>query len=508
MWNQADWQALAEHAKRCKPQAISKLITAEPARATAFSHQLGPLYFNFARQHFDATAMQDMLQRLQASGIVRDIQDLINGEKINQSENRAVMHMALRSDLGQGEFAKLAHGEAMAALDQLEQVSAKLAALGVTDVLSVGIGGSDLGPRLVMEALAGQGTGQFRVHFLSSADGMYLEDFMARLNPETTAILLVSKSFNTQETLINGTALKAWSKRPELIFAITANNDRAQAFDVALENILPIWDWVGGRFSVWSAVAFSCVLALGMPVFREFLRGAAAMDAHFVNTPVASNVVMWQALTSVWNRNAMGYNTQAIIPYDERLAMLPDHLQQVLMESLGKSVQLSGEVCEQATSPVLMGASGNPSQHSFFQYLQQGMGIVPIDFIGVVQSAHCQPANHHFILANLLAQAESLANGQHSTDSHKHYPGNRPSTVILMESLTPYSLGMLMALYEHSVFVQSKIWGINAFDQWGVELGKQIANGLMPYVEGQATADSTVDPITRELLTQLLKPSA
>jgi glucose-6-phosphate isomerase len=508
MWNQADWQALAEHAERCKPQAISALIAAEASRAQDFSLQLGPLYFNFARQHLDAEAMHDMLQRLEACGIKKDIQHLINGEKINESENRAVLHMALRSDLGQSPEAKQAHQDAMAALQQLEQTGARLKALGVTDVLSVGIGGSDLGPRLVMEALAEQGNGGFRVHFLSSADGLYLDDFMARLNPASTAVLLVSKSFNTQETLINGAALKAWLKRPELIFAITANQERAHAFDIASDNILPIWDWVGGRFSVWSAVAFSCVLALGMPVFREFLRGAATMDSHFVNEPVARNVVMWQALISVWNRNAMGYNTQAIIPYDERLAMLPDHLQQVLMESLGKSVQLSGEACQQATSPVLMGASGNPSQHSFFQYLQQGIGIVPIDFIGVVQSGHCQPDNHHFILANLLAQAESLANGQDSADPHKRYPGNRPSTAILLESLTPFSLGMLMALYEHSVFVQSRIWGINAFDQWGVELGKNIANALMPYVDGRVEADSSLDPVTRELLARLLKPGA
>jgi glucose-6-phosphate isomerase len=243
-----------------------------------------------------------------------------------------------------------------------------------------------------------------------------------------------------------------------------------------------------------------------MPAFREFLGGAAEMDAHFLQAPIEDNAVMWQALLSVWNRNAMEYNTQAIIPYDERLEMLPSHLQQVLMESLGKSVTVDGEACAQATSPVLMGASGNPSQHSFFQYLQQGIGIVPIDFIGVVKSGHCQPANHHFILANLLAQAQSLANGQGSADPQKRYPGNRPSSVILLDELTPHALGMLLALYEHSVFVQSKIWGINAFDQWGVELGKQIATSLMPYVEGREHADAALDPVTRELLARMLTP--
>lgn len=505
MWNQTDWQAIAEHAQRCRAQPISALIDSEPDRASNFSRQLGPLYFNFARQHLDATAMTDMLQRLEASAIKDDIHALINGEKINASEDRAVLHMALRSQLGDSPAAKCAQSEAAEALMLMESVSQRLRDEGVTDVLSVGIGGSDLGPRLVMDALSGQGDGGFRVHFLSSADGLYLDDFMARLDPAKTAVLLVSKSFNTQETLINGAALKAWLNNPARVYAITANAARARSFDVANENVLPIWDWVGGRFSVWSAVAFSCVLALGMPVFREFLRGAAAMDTHFVQAPIAENVVMWQALMSVWNRNAMGYNTQAIIPYDERLAMLPDHLQQVLMESLGKSVTTDGEPSAQATSPVLMGASGNPSQHSFFQYLQQGIGIVPIDFIGVVKSGHCQPANHHFILANLLAQAESLANGQGSENPHKRYPGNRPSSVILIDELTPYALGMLLALYEHSVFVQSKIWGINAYDQWGVELGKQIANTLMPFVEGRVSADAGLDPVTRELLGRMIK---
>lgn len=506
MWNQTDWQALAEHAQRCRAQPIASLIAADPDRARNFSRRLGPLYFNFARQHLDATAMTDLLQRLEASAISKDIHALVNGEKINASEDRAVLHMALRSQLGDSPAAKRAQSQASDALMLMESVSQRLRDEGVTDVLSVGIGGSDLGPRLVMDALSGQGDGGFRVHFLSSADGLHLDDFMARLDPARTAVLLVSKSFNTQETLINGAALKAWLNNPARVYAITANAARAGSFEVASENILPIWDWVGGRFSVWSAVAFSCVLALGMPVFREFLRGAAAMDAHFVQAPIADNVVMWQALMSVWNRNAMGYNTQAIIPYDERLAMLPDHLQQVLMESLGKSVTAEGEPCAQATSPVLMGASGNPSQHSFFQYLQQGVGIVPIDFIGVVKSGHCQPANHHFILANLLAQAESLANGQGSDNPHKRYPGNRPSSVILIDELTPYALGMLLALYEHSVFVQSKIWGINAYDQWGVELGKQIANTLMPFVEGRVPAEAGLDPVTRELLGRMLKP--
>lgn len=506
MWNPQDWLSMQDHARRCQARTIRDIVSTEPGRAQAFSRRLGPLYFNFARQHIDAEAMADLQRRLDKSGIFDQAQAMFDGARINSSEDRAVLHTALRSDFGVSEPSRQAHRDAMAVLDHLESVIERLRVQGVTDIISVGIGGSDLGPRLVLNALSDHAQGGFKVHFLSSADGIYLDRFTAALEPSKTAVLLVSKSFNTQETLINGAVLKRWLDDPSRVFAITANSGRAIAFDVLQDNVLPIWDWVGGRFSVWSAVAFSAVLGLGMPAFREFLSGAADMDAHFLQTPVEDNVVIWQALISVWNRNALGYNTQAIIPYDERLEMLPSHLQQVLMESLGKSVTVEGADCQQATSPVLMGASGNPSQHSFFQYLQQGIGIVPIDFIGVVKSGHCQPANHHFILANLLAQAQSLANGQGSEDPQKRYPGNRPSSVILLDELTPHALGMLLALYEHSVFVQSKIWGINAFDQWGVELGKQIATSLMPYVEGREKADDALDPVTRELLSRMLTP--
>ena len=505
MWNEQDWQALAEHARRCRQQPISGLIAAELGRQTAFARKLGPLYCNFARQHLDTRALADMQRRLQDSGIQEQVRQLFDGVRINRSEDRAVLHTALRSNLGTSPEALSAYAEAQAVLDRMSDMVVRLKAQGITDILSVGIGGSDLGPRLVLNALAEFGNGGFRVHFLSSADGMYLDRYTAELDPGKTAVLLVSKSFGTQETLINGAVLKAWLGDSERVFAITANGARATAFDVPPDNILPIWDWVGGRFSVWSAVAFPVVLGLGMPVFREFLRGAADMDAHFLNAPISDNLVYWQALMSVWNRNGMGYGTQGIIPYDERLELLPAHLQQVIMESLGKSVTLDGADCTQATSPVLMGASGNPSQHSFFQYLQQGIGTVPLDIIGVVTSGHSQPTNHHFILANLLAQAESLANGQPSEDPQRRYPGNRPSTVMLLDELTPYALGLLLALYEHSVFVQSRVWGINAFDQWGVELGKQIATGLMPYVEGDRTDLSDLDPITRELLGVMLK---
>lgn len=505
MWQTADWQALGAHAARCTGKSIAGIIADEPGRAGAFAMRVGPLYLNFARQHYDTAAIHDLLERLERSGIAAQAKAMFDGERINRSEDRPVMHTALRSGLSAAPAAQDAHRQAMDGLALMQRVLERFRQQGISDVISVGIGGSDLGPRLALEALAGYADDGFRVHFLSSADGMHLQRYTRTLDPGRTAVLLVSKSFNTQETLINGQVLKDWIGVPSRIYAITARPASAEAFGIAPDNVLPIWDWVGGRFSVWSAVAFSTVLGIGMDNFRAFLRGAADMDAHFLETPVRDNIVAWQALTSIWNRNAMGYGDQAIIPYDERLEKLPDHLQQVLMESLGKSVRMDGSDCPQATSPVLMGASGNPSQHSFFQYLQQGVGTVPIDFIGVVKAAHCHDRNHHFILANLLAQSQSLANGQGSDDPHKRYPGNRPSTTILLDELTPYTLGMLLALYEHSVFVQAQVWGINAFDQWGVELGKQIATGLMPYVEGRRSPDDRLDPVTRELLSEMLR---
>jgi glucose-6-phosphate isomerase len=504
MWTDHDWSALQQHAERCRAKNIHEIISSETGRAQDFSKKFGPLYFNFSRQHYDKQAIDDLLQRLERSGIEQQIQALFAGEKINVSENRAAMHTALRSNLSDSSEAQHAHQQAMDTLDSLPVLIAEFMLKGITDIISVGIGGSDLGPRLVLSALSDFVSKDFRVHFLSSADGLYLERFMAVLNPKNTAVLLVSKSFNTQEILINGATLKTWLNDSSKLYAITSNHVKAEAFDVPSSNVLPIWDWVGGRFSVWSAVALPAILGIGMHNFREFLRGAADMDAYFLQTPIKDNIVAWQALTSVWNRNALGYSSQAIIPYDERLEMLPVHLQQVIMESLGKSVQLDGKDCLHATSPVLIGASGNPSQHSFFQYLQQGIGIVPIDFIGVLKPSHGQAQNHKFILANLLAQAESLANGKDSDDAQKRYSGNRPSTVILIDELTPYALGVLLAFYEHSVFVQSKVWGINAFDQWGVELGKQIANTLLPYVEQIKTDSQNLDLVTQELLLQML----
>ncbi|MCC8445290.1 glucose-6-phosphate isomerase, partial [Xanthomonas translucens] len=377
-----------------------------------------------------------------------------------------------------------------------------LAQTDVTDIVSVGIGGSDLGPRLVADALRPFEGARFRVHFVSNVDGAAMQRTLATLDPARTAGVLISKTFGTQETLLNGQILRDWLGGSERLYAVSANPERAaKAFDIAASRVLPMWDWVGGRYSLWSAVGFPIALAIGADGFEQLLAGAAQFDAHALNAPLARNVAVLHALTTLWNRNVLGYATQAVMTYDQRLALLPAYLQQLVMESLGKRVRLDGSPVQADTVPVWWGGAGTDVQHSFFQALHQGTSVVPADFIGCIRNDDPYTVNHQALLANLLAQTEALANGQGSDDPHRDYPGGRPSTLILLDALTPQALGALIAMYEHSVYVQSVIWGINAFDQFGVELGKQLASQLLPALQGETT--EVADPVTRAVLARL-----
>jgi len=353
----------------------------------------------------------------------------------------------------------------------------------------------------VADALRDPAGGRFRVHFLSNVDGAAAQRALAPLDPQRTAAILISKTFGTQETLLNGGILRDWLGGSERLFAVSAHPDRAAAaFDIAGERVLPMWDWVGGRYSLWSAVGLPIALAIGFDRFEGLLAGASAFDLHVLEAPLQDNIAVRHALTCIWNRNALGHAAQGVMTYDQRLALLPAYLQQLVMESLGKSVRLDGSAVDVQTVPVWWGGAGTDVQHSFFQALHQGTGIVPLDFVGTVRNDDPYAENHLALMSNLLAQAEALASGQSSDDPHRVYAGGRPSTMILLDALTPESLGGLIALYEHSVYAQSVLWGINAFDQFGVELGKQLANGLLPALKGQAQAD---DPLTRVLLAEL-----
>ena len=497
----SDFSGLRAHATRLASTSLTRLIAADPARANEFALRVGPIYANFARQRYDRAALAELFALAQQAGVAAALRALFEGAPVNVTEGRAALHTALRGDLVQAHFATAAHREADAALERMRDLAAALQDSNVTDVVSVGIGGSDLGPRLVVDALSGPTPGRFRVHFLSNVDGAAAQRTLAALDPKRTAAILISKSFGTQETLLNGAILRDWLRDDTRLFAVSANVERAVAFGVEATRILPMWDWVGGRYSLWSAVGFPVALALGIDNFRQLLAGAGAMDAHVLQSPPEGNIALWHALTAVWNRNALGLASHAVFPYDERLKLLPAHLQQLVMESLGKSTRLDGTPVAEATVPIWWGGAGTDVQHSFFQTLHQGCDVVSSDFIGVLRPDHPYLDNHRVLLANMLAQTEALAHGQGDDDPHRAYPGNRPSTVLLLDALTPAALGGLIAMYEHSVYLQSILWGINAFDQFGVELGKQVASRLLPALRG--VDGKTGGPVTRALLDEI-----
>jgi glucose-6-phosphate isomerase len=496
------WQALSEHAARLVEARIESLVAADPARSHEFALRVGPLYANFARQRFDRDALAVLLALAREAGAARALRAQADGEVVNISENRPALHTALRGDGGQGAAAVAARAQARAAQERMYALVQGLRNSPVTDVVNVGIGGSDLGPRLAVEALQDFSDGRFRIHFLNNADAGATHRLMQRLDPATTAVVLVSKSFGTQETLLNAALLRPWLGDDSRLYAVSATVAAAAGLGIPPERILPMWDWVGGRYSLWSAVGFVVAMAIGEAHHAALLDGAAAMDAHVLAQPMECNLAAWHALSVVWNRNGLGLDSHAVLPYDDRLALLPSYLQQLVMESLGKSVRQDGTPAAVATVPVLWGGPGTSSQHSFFQALHQGTDTVPSDFIGVARPAHPHAESQDALLSHLLAQGQALANGFSSPDSQKAYPGNRPSTSFLLDELTPSSLGHLVALYEHSVFMQGTIWGINPFDQWGVELGKRIAGDLQPAVSARDQAGVS-DPVTLALLAEI-----
>ncbi|MES2858923.1 MAG: glucose-6-phosphate isomerase [Pseudomonadota bacterium] len=491
--------SLDAHAQRLAGTTLATLVADDPQRAGDFALRVGALYASFARQRYDREALVALFAIGGHVDLAGAMRSLLDGDLVNPSEGRAALHTALRGNTSASPAARDAQAQALAARARMHAIVAELEASDVTDIVSIGIGGSDLGPRLIVDALA-LPDARFRVHFISNVDGNAAQRVLASLDPARAAAIVISKTFGTQETLLNGGIVRQWLGNDRRMYAVSTNAQRVGEFGIPPERTLPMWDWVGGRYSLWSAVGFPIALALGSARFEALLDGAAAMDTHAADAPLRENLAAWHALTAVWNRNALGAATQAVLPYDERLKLLPNYLQQLVMESLGKSVRQDGGGVGGHTVPVWWGGAGTDTQHSFFQALHQGTQVVPADFIGVLQADHPHAHNHEALLANLLAQTEALANGQASDDPHRHYPGNRPSSLLLLDALTPHSLGMLLALYEHSVYLQSVLWGINAFDQFGVELGKQVANRLLPALRGDGEAD---DAVTRELLRQL-----
>jgi len=504
---EAEWQALCTHAARMVDVPLRDLIAADAGRTRDFSLRVGPVYANFSRQRYDRDALAALQALACARGVMPALRAQFAGELVNTSEQRPALHTALRSKLGNSDVASQANASAQAMRRQMAGLLAGLETSEITDIINVGIGGSDLGPHLAVDALQDFSTGRFRLHFLNNADAHPVQRLMRTLDPARTAVILVSKSFGTQETLLNGRLLKEWLGRDDALYAVSANVDKACDFGVPAAHVLPMWDWVGGRYSLWSAVGFALALSVGMDNFEALLAGAAVMDAHVLQAPPEANMALWHALSVVWNRNGLGCDTHAVMPYDERLALLPAYLQQLVMESLGKSVRPDGSGVGVATTVVLWGGTGTSCQHSFFQALHQGTDTVPSDFIGVLKPHHGFVESHRAQLANLFAQMEALANGAPDADAQKRHAGNRPSTLFLLDELTPHSLGSLLAMYEHSVYLQSVIWGINAFDQWGVELGKRLAERLLPALQGES-GEEVDDPVSRELIAEVRRHQA
>ena len=443
------------------------------------------------------------------SGVAEHRDAMFAGEKINHTEGREVWHVLLRTPPEVGndgshrstELAKV-HETLDAMLAYAESVRADSK---ITDVVNIGIGGSDLGPQMAVLALDAFANSGKRVHFVSNVDGHELAATLKKVKVESTLFLIASKTFTTIETMTNAHSAKAWfaqqggTDTARHFAALTTNVAAANAFGIT--TTFGFWDWVGGRYSMWSAIGLPLAIAIGAEGFREFLAGAHAMDEHFRTAPLAQNLPVRLGLLDVWYRNFHGFTSRSIAPYHSALRRLPAYLQQLEMESNGKRVDGEGATLPFGTSPVLWGEPGTNGQHAYFQMLHQGTDVVPLEFVAVKKARHSLPGHQPLLLANVLAQAQALMTGKVDTGGHKHFPGNRPSTFLLLDDLTPAALGALIALQEHRVFVSGSLWGINSFDQWGVELGKVLAKDIEARLSnGDATG---LDGSTAGLLARL-----
>ena len=495
------WQSLAAHRQAIAGASIAQLFAADPQRCENFWLRLSGLLLDFSKNLVTAETVKLLMALARERDVGGQTQRMFNGEKINTSEHRPVLHTALRGARPVTVDGANVMPQIRATLAHMREFSNAVRAGAITghggrkftDVINIGIGGSHLGPALATHALAPYASPALRVHFASNVDGAALHRTLASLDAATTLVIVASKTFTTQETLANARSVRAWlgaSLGGEAVVgahlaAVTANTRLALDFGIAEARIFPFWDWVGGRYSLWSAVGLPLALAVGMDHFEQLLDGARTMDEHFRAAPLERNMPVILALLGVWYNDFFGAASHAILPYDESLALLPAYLQQLDMESSGKRVTRDDGPVDCDTGAVIWGAPGTDAQHSFFQLLHQGTRLIPADFIAACQPQPALGRHHEILMANFFAQTAALMNGAPAAAAaHDVFPGNRPTNSILIEKLTPHALGMLLALYEHKVFVQTTIWGINAFDQPGVELGKRLANRILPELAG------------------------
>ena len=499
------WQALKEHFRDIEPLHMRDLFKADPDRLRRFSLCVGDLLLDYSKNRITDRTMALLMELVRQRNLPAWIERMFRGEKINNTEDRAVLHTALRN---RDNAPVCVDGEDV--MPTVNAVLAKMRAFTtrvrngewtgftgkpIRDVVHIGIGGSHLGPEMAAQALRPYADGP-RVRFVSNVDGWEIQDALDGLDPEQTLFVVASKTFTTQETMTNAHTARAWFLNragdarhvARHFVACSANPDAVRAFGVDAANRFEFWDWVGGRYSLWSAIGLPVALAVGMDRFTHMLEGAHDMDRHFRTAPLERNMPVILALLGVWYVNFFRAPSLAVLPYSQHLARFPAYLQQCDMESNGKRVSRDGEPLDYPTAPALWGEPGTNGQHAFMQWVHQGAQWAPVDFIATLRPGHDYPSHHDQLLANCLAQAEALMRGRiPSADAdadpslrpHQTLPGNRPSNTLLFDALTPYALGRLIALYEHKVFVQSVIWGINPFDQWGVELGKELARDIL-----------------------------
>jgi glucose-6-phosphate isomerase len=485
--------AIEAHATRLKRATLFDLFAADPVRAEGLTYEAPHLIADFSKQRIDAAALAAIGALAQAQHFDIWREKLFSGDIVNTTENRPAKHWALRIQDPPG-----GDNEITAVLDRMHAFAHEIAEF--QSVIHLGIGGSDLGPRLVLDALKAHRRPNLEVRFAANVDGADVADAIEGLNPKKTLLIVASKTFTTQETLANAEFVRAWG--PARIAAATAAPEKAVAWGVAEQNVFPFWDWVGGRYSLWSSVSLVCELALTHGAFFEMLGGAEEMDEHFRTAPFERNLPALSAAIQMWNREALGHGSYAIIPYTERLRLLPAYMQQLEMESNGKRVTRDGAALERSACAVTWGAAGTNAQHSFFQLLHQGVDEIPVEFI-VNAGAHEGPPSHRAkVYANALAQARALMIGKNASEPHRAFPGNRASTLMAMDALGPASLGALLAFYEHRTFTQAVLAGVNPFDQFGVELGKEMANALLPALEGGDEPEG-LDPSTSAWLKRL-----
>ena len=505
----AAWSRLqARFATTGRDFDVREALAADPARFGRFSQTAPHVFADLSKNLIDAPTEDLLLELAREAGLEAHRDAMFAGERINATEDRAVMHFLLRAPADapvargiRGELAEV-HATLEAMLAYVEQVRADAT---ITDVVNIGIGGSDLGPQMVVRALDALVAPGRRFHFVSNVDGHELAGVLKDLAPEHTLFLIASKTFTTAETMANARSARDWFQRSggldvaRHFAALTTNVEAAREFGI--ERTFGFWDWVGGRYSLWSSIGLPIALAIGGDNFRALRAGAHAMDEHFRTAPLERNLPVRLGLLDIWYRNFHGFTSRGIAPYHSALGRLPAYLQQLEMESNGKRVDASGAALPFGTSPVLWGEPGTNGQHAYFQMLHQGTDVIPLEFIAVRDAAHDLKGHHVKLLANALAQAQALMTGKADAGGHRDFPGNRPSTFFVFEQLTPEALGAFLALYEHRVFTSGALWGINSFDQWGVELGKVLARDIEGrLVSGEAGG---LDPSTAGLLARL-----